>query len=166
MTTPDSALPTPVDWRNLIQAGRDLINPQQLGRLPTDEHVRRAVSNIYYALFHALAESNASALIGPPGDALTAAAWSRVYRGLDHNAARRELQRHRHEFSTESRRFADVFADMQQLRHAADYDHSAVIPINQVSARLDDTEGTILDYLQSALSERIYIATLTLIRPR
>ena len=47
MTTPDSAPPTPVDWRNLIQAGRDLLNPQQLGRLPTDEHVRRVVSNIY-----------------------------------------------------------------------------------------------------------------------
>lgn len=166
MTTLHSAPPTPVDWRNLIQAGRDLLNPQQLGRLPTDEHVRRAVSNIYYALFHALAESNASALIGPPGDALTAAAWSRIYRGLDHTTARRELLRHRQEFSVQARAFANAFADMQQLRHAADYDHNAVIPINQVSARLDEAEGTILNYLQSALSERIYIATLTLIRPR
>ncbi|MCY3692134.1 MAG: hypothetical protein OXI54_07800 [Chloroflexota bacterium] len=166
MTTPDSAPPTPVDWRNLIQAGRDLLNPQQLGRLPTDEHVRRAVSNIYYALFHALAESNASALIGSPHDALTAIAWSRVYRGLDHTTARRELLRHRQEFSVQARDFADAFADMQQFRHTADYDHNAVIPINQVSARLDDTEGTILNYLQAALSERIYIATLTLIRPR
>ena len=166
MTTPDSAPPTPVDWRNLIQAGRDLLNPQQLGRLPTDEHVRRAVSNIYYALFHALAESNASALIGPPGDALTAAAWSRVYRGLDHATARRELLRHRQEFSIQARDFADAFADMQQLRHEADYDHNAAIAINQVSARLDEAEATILNYLQSALSERTYIATLTLIRPR
>ena len=166
MTMPHSAPPTPVDWRNLIQAGRDLLNTQQLGRPPTDEHVRRAVSNIYYALFHALAESNASALIGPPGDALTAAAWSRIYRGLDHTTARRELLRHRQEFSVQARAFANAFADMQQLRHAADYDHNAVIPINQVSARLDEAEAIILDYMQSALSERIYIATLTLIRPR
>ena len=166
MTTPDSVPPTPVDWRNLIQAGRDLLNPQQLGRLPTDEHVRRAVSNIYYALFHALAESNASALIGSPGDALTAIAWSRVYRGLDHTTARRELLRHRQEFSIQARDFADAFADMQQLRHTADYDHNAAITINEVSTWLDDAEGTILNYLQSALSERIYIATLTLIRPR
>lgn len=166
MTTPDSAPPTPVDWRNLIQAGRDLLNPQQLGQLPTDEHVRRAVSNIYYALFHALAESNATALIGSPSDALTAAAWSRVYRGLDHNAARRELQRNRQEFSTESRRFADAFADVQGLRYAADYDHNAVIPINQVRTLLDEAEATILNYWQAALSERIYIATLTLVRPR
>ena len=166
MTTPDSAPPTPVDWRNLIQAGRDLLNPQQLGRLPTDEHVRRAVSNIYYALFHALAESNASALIGSPGDALTAAAWSRVYRGLDHGTARRELQRHRQEFSVQARDFADAFADMQELRHMADYDHNAAITINEASAWLDNVEATILNYLQAALSERIYIATLTLVRSR
>ena len=99
MTTPDSAPPTPVDWRNLIQAGRDLL-------------------------------------------------------------------RHRQEFSVQARRFADAFADMQQLRHTADYDHNATITINEVSTWLDDTESTILNYLQSALSERIYIATLTLIRPR
>ena len=166
MTTPDSAPPTPVDWRNLIQAGRDLLNPQQLGRLPTDEHVRRSVSNIYYALFHALAESNATALIGSPGDALTVAAWSRVYRGLDHGTAHRELLRHRQEFSTESQRFADTFADMQQFRHMADYDHNAVITINEVSTWLDEVEAIILNYLQATLSERIYIATLTLVRSR
>ena len=166
MTTPGNPLPTPVDWRNLIQAGRDLLNPQQLGRLPTNEHVRRAVSNIYYALFHALAESNAGALIGSPSDALTAAAWSRIYRGLDHTSARRELLRHRQGFSVQARDFASAFADMQQLRHVADYDHSAVIPINQVRTWLEDAEATILNYLQLPLSERIYIATLTLIRPR
>ncbi len=56
---------------------------------------------------------------------------------------------------------------MQELRHAADYDHNAVIPIiNQVRTLLDEAEATILNYLQAALSERIYIATLTLVRPR
>ncbi len=103
MTAPGSPSATAVDWRNLIQAGRDLINPQQPGSSATDEHVRRAASNAYYALFHALAESNASALIGAPSDPLTASAWSRVYRGLDHVTARRELQRHRQEFSAPAR---------------------------------------------------------------
>ncbi len=80
MTTPASLPPTPIDWRNLIQAGRDLLNPQQTGLAATDEHVRRAVSNAYYALFHALADSNANALIGSPNDVATAAAWSRIFR--------------------------------------------------------------------------------------
>lgn len=60
MTTPASPTPVPIDWANLIQAGRDILNPRQLGRLPTHEHVRRAVSNAYYAMFQALAQSNAS----------------------------------------------------------------------------------------------------------
>ena len=166
MTVPDSPPPTPVDWENLIQAGQDLLNPRPTGRRPTDEHVRRATSNAYYALFHSLAYSNASALVGPPGDAATAAAWSRVYRGLDHTMARRELLRHRQEFSPPARNFADTFSNMQQMRHRADYDHSASLTVIQAAAGLAVAELAILDYLQVALNERTYIATLTLIRPR
>ena len=166
MTTPGSPPPIPIDWRNLIQAGRDLLNPQQTGHIPTDEHARRAISNAYYALFHALAGSNASALIGSPSDAAIAAAWSRAYRGLDHTTARRELQRHRQELSVHARIFADTFRDMQELRHSADYDHNAAISISQASVVLDQAEASILDYSQVALSERVYIATLTLIRSR
>ena len=157
---------TPVDWRNLIQAGRDLINPQQPGSSATDEHVRRAVSNAYYAMFHALAESNASALIGAPSDRWTASAWSRVYRGLDHATARRELQRHRQEFSAPAQDFADQFADMQKLRHSADYDHRASITVDQARNWLDRTESAILNFLQVPVNERALIAALTLIRSR
>jgi uncharacterized protein (UPF0332 family) len=166
MTAPGIPLPTPVDWRSLIQAGRDLLNPQLVGRNPTNVHVRRAISNAYYALFHALADSNASALIGSPNDAASAAAWSRIYRGLDHSMARRELQRNRRDFSLQAQDFVDTFSDMQRLRHSADYDHNAVIPINQAIVRIAQAERAILNYSQVGMSEKLYIATLTLIRPR
>ena len=166
MTTPGSPPPTPIDWRNLIQAGRELLISQPSGNAPTDEHARRAVSNAYYALFHALADSNASTLAGSSGDPGIANAWSRVYRGLDHSTALRELQRHRQEFSVQARDFADTFRDVQRLRHLADYDHNAAISINQARLVLDQAEASIIDYLQVASSEKLYIATLTLIRPR
>ena len=166
MTMPGIPLPTPIDWRSLIQAGRDLMNPQQTGHNPTDAHIRRAISNAYYALFHALADSNASVLIGSPIDAASAAAWSRTYRGLDHSTARRELQRNRRDFSPQAQDFVDTFSDMQQLRHSADYDHNAAIPINQASVRLDQAERAILNYSQVEIGEKLYIATLTLIRRR
>ena len=57
MTSPAGPMPAPIQWANLIQPGRDLLNPQQAGRLPTHEHVQRAASNAYYAMFHALAHS-------------------------------------------------------------------------------------------------------------
>ena len=52
MTTPATPTPAPIEWANLIQAGRDLLSTQQAGRLPTHEHIRRAESNAYYAMFH------------------------------------------------------------------------------------------------------------------
>lgn len=166
MTTPSSSPPAPIDWQNLIQAGRDLLNPQQVGNIPTDEHIRRAISNAYYALFHALAESNAAALIGTPSDATSTAAWSRVYRGLDHVRAHRELQRHQREFSVQAQDFAETFSNMQGLRHLADYDHAAGFTGQEATAYLDRAEAEISDYTQTATSERVYIATLTLMRPR
>jgi len=166
MTSSSSSPPTPVDWRNLIQAGRDLLNPLPNGDPPTNEHVRRAISNAYYALFHALSQANASALIGTPTDAASASAWSRVYRALDHGTARRELQRHRQELSPPAQTFVDTFSHLQQLRHLADYDHTAVLTSHQATIRLQQAQTAILDYLQIDANERAYIATLILARSR
>ena len=166
MTAPANLPPTAISWQNLINAGRDLLNPQRTGQPPTDEHIRRAISSAYYALFHALAASNADALIGAPQDRITAAAWSRVYRGLDHGTARRELQRYRQEFSTGSQIFADTFQDLQNRRHSADYDHNAVFTAQEGSVSLAESQAAINDYMRADRSERAYIAAVTLIRPR
>ena len=77
-----------------------------------------------------------------------------------------ELQKHWQEFSAPARNFAETFDRLQQLRHSADYDHNAAISINQARLVLDQAEASIIDYSQVASSERLYIATLTLIRPR
>ena len=166
MTTPSNPALAPINWRNLIQAGRDLLSPQPAGIVPTDEHVRRAISNAYYAIFPALAESNAVALIGTPSDPTATAAWSRVYRGLDHTRAHRELQRRHQEFSVQGRHFAETFSHLQRLRHSADYDHTTSFTAQEATRYIDRAEAAILGYAQVAESERVYIATLTLIRPR
>ena len=166
MTSSSSSPPTPIDWQNLIQVGRDLLNPQPTGDPPTNEHIRRAISNAYYALFHALSQANASALIGTPTDAASASAWSRVYRALDHGTARLELQRHRRELSPPAQTFVDTFSDLQLLRHSADYDHTAVLTSHQASIRLQQAQTATLDYLQVDANERAYIATLLLARSR
>ena len=166
MTTPAGVTPAPIDWANLIQAGRDLLNPQQSGQLPTHEHARRAASNAYYATFHFLAHSNATALVGSPTNPTTAAAWSRIYRGLDHTTARRQLQSNRQHLPPQAQNFTDAFADLQQRRHLADYDPNAVISTNDGALYLDRAESAILGFAQITPDERAYIATLTLVRPR
>ena len=49
-----------MDWIELIGAGRLLASGQ-----PSQEALRRAISTAYYAMFHALATSNADLIVGP-----------------------------------------------------------------------------------------------------
>ena len=155
----------PIDWRNLIQAGEDALKPQRDSG-PTNEHIRRAVSNAYYAMFHALAASNAEVLIGSPHDDLTAAAWIRVYRGVDHNRAKREFENHKDELSVEGENFGSVFTALQKRRHSADYDPDATFNIQDTSLWLAIATYACEEYLKAEWSERSCIAALTTIDRR
>lgn len=81
----------------------------------------RAVSTAYYALFHALAELCGRELVG---------AWKpwpafrHVYRSLDHGHARRVLDAARRDGNSSEavKTVGDAFTDLQERRHAADYD--------------------------------------------
>ena len=117
-------------------------------------------------MFHALAQNNATALVGPPTNPTTAAAWTRVYRGIDHSTARRELQRNRQDLSAPSQDFADAFVDLQQRRHSADYDPNAVFAATDGARHLEQAESAILGLAQITSDERLHIATLTLVRSR
>lgn len=77
--------PEPINWAVLIAAGRATLIPQPPEVQPAAGAIRRSISTAYYAAFHALAASNADAIVGPALDPLTAAAWIRIYRGLNHN---------------------------------------------------------------------------------
>ena len=166
MTQPTIGSPAPIDWRNLIRGGEKLLSLGGAGNPPTAEDIRRAVSNTYYTLFYALAASNADALIGPVNDPVAATAWARVYRGLDHRTAERELRSHRNELSQEARDFSDNFIILQGRRHSADYDPSAVFTAQQTSVGLAVAEYVCRNYLQVDRSERAYVATITLTRGR
>ena len=166
MTTLPSPTLAPIAWDNLIQAGRDLLGPMPSERLPTHEHVRRAASNAYYAMFNALAESNATALVGLSTKPTTATAWARIYRGLDHTTARRALQSNLQNFSAPARRFTRAFVDLQQIRHSADYDPNAAFTASDGAMHLDKAESAILSFAQISPDERLLIATLTLVRSR
>ena len=81
-----------MNWQDLIAACRLLTGAADPNATPPPDHIRRAVSTAYYAVFHALANSNADCLIGPPTDPLLEHAWHRARRGLDHADARRNLE--------------------------------------------------------------------------
>ena len=158
--------PPPISWTELIAAGRANLVPQPPAAQPVPAAVRRAISAAYYAVFHALTASNADALIGPANDQLTADAWVRIYRGLDHNQARSQLWQNRASLSASGQIFADLFRDLQNERHNADYNPRASFTAQTAVTWLDKAEAAITDFLQVSRSERAAVAILTLVRTR
>ncbi|MYA03615.1 MAG: hypothetical protein F4Y37_03255 [Caldilineaceae bacterium SB0664_bin_22] len=124
------------------------------------------MSTAYYAVFHALANSNADCLIGPPTDPLLEHAWHRIRRGLDHSQARRNLEQDRDRFSPPVQEFITTFAGLQDARHAADYDARRKFTVTEVDSWIDLAEEAITDFMDVALNERRAVAAQTLIRRR
>ena len=153
-------------WQDLIAASRLLATALNPDSEPLQDSLRRAVSTAYYAMFHALASSNADCLVGTPYDALTEHAWSRVYRGLNHNAARRSLMQDRSLFSPQVGQFARKFSQLQDQRHSADYDPGKSFTLTEAMAWIDLSEEGIEGFMQAGVEERRMVAVQTLIARR
>ena len=155
-----------ISWQGLIASSRLLITAPDANTPPLPDSIRRSVSTAYYAMFHALAASNAECLIGTPQGTLGEHAWLRAYRGLDHREARRNLKQGRHLFSSPVQRFIDTFGELQDARHAADYDPSRVITLSEAVNWIDRAETAIREIVGVDWSERSAMAVQALIRRR
>ena len=153
-------------WQDLISTSRLLTTTPHPNTQPLQDSLRRAVSTAYYAMFHALASSNADCLAGTPHDPLTEHAWSRIYRGLNHNAARRNLLQDHGLFSAQIKEFATVFAEVQDLRHLADYEPNRVFTLPQTLELIDRAEAAIASFMQTSADEHRVMAIQTLISRR
>lgn len=125
----------------------------------------RAVSTAYYALFHALAELCGRELVGArrPWPA-----FRHVYRSLDHGAARRMLDSVRRDVraSEASQRLGALFGDLQDQRHAADYDPGYRIARRDLAALVASTSQVIAALDDLPRSERKLLAARLIGRTR
>jgi hypothetical protein len=149
-----------ISWQGLLASSR------QEAASPVADSVRRSVSTAYYAMFHVLAASNADCLVGPPQGGLGQHAWLRAYRGMDHREARRYLNQDRQLFSPPVQRFIDTFGELQDARHAADYDPSRAITPSEATNWLDRAEAAIGEFVQVDRNERTAVAIQALVRRR
>ena len=60
----------------------------------------------------------------------------------------------------------DLFIDLQNERHNADYNPMAIFTPQTATTWLNSTEAGITDFLQTTTQERSAIAVLTLVRTR
>ena len=161
--TPNVSAPKPLDWQDLIASARSNIAGQQPESRAANH---RAVSTAYYAVYHALCESNASVLVPNVADRVRADAWVRVYQGSSHAHAIGNLQRNRVSLSSDGHRFAEILDDLYRARLKADYNPRSVFDRRAAGHRLNQAEEAIQKLLNLPLPERIAIATITLLRDR
>ena len=145
-----------MDWLELIRVGRRLAAGQ-----PSQEALRRAVSTAYYAMFHALAASNADLIVGPRTSA-NQSDWIATYRALRHFRAQNPLHGWPHLFSPPVQNFAFVIGGIKAERENADYNPAASFVQNEVIAWIDRAEQAIIDFNAASPQERAMVAIATL----
>ncbi len=152
----------PEHW--LDAAARLLQQPRPGASRQVD--LRCAVSLIYYALFHWLANCAADALAGAtkPRDR----SWTRVYRSLQHRQVREQCRRGRRPGGLPSsiHRFATAIVVIQAMRHTADYDPDTRFSKSDVAAVLARANRAIRDLEGATPAEKRALAIHVLFRER
>jgi uncharacterized protein (UPF0332 family) len=146
---------------DLISTARHLAHLHQ--RRPRQADLRRAISTAYYALFHGLAEVAAVRLVGSGSVAQSSQAWARVYRHLNHQAAKKACSRPEVlNYSADLILFTDYFPRLQELRHQADYDPNVRFKQGDVLSTVNDAEQALAALQRASKAEQHDFATLAL----
>ena len=154
-----------MEWPSIIELAREMtVTP------PSDylhqTRLRMAVASAYYAMYHALARSNADLLIGPFETEGALPEWSHVYMALGGDSAFELMEA---DFSRQPevvRRFVDVFLAVHERRLLAEEDPVATFTAAQARERLDQVEAAITEFLSAQPEQRrAFAVQLLLNRP-
>ncbi len=147
---------SPEDLLNMAEGWATGAVSHRRGR-PRRADLNRAVSSIYYALFHALAACGADLLVGRTKGSRSETAWRQAYRALEHGRLRRQCSHTGNiaEFPYGIRKLAFLIVQMQRARHLADYDPSASFSRSHVLKWVGVCRGdTIADFDRVGIQER------------
>ena len=135
---------------------------------PTQTDLRRAASSVYYAVFHAICQSNADTLVGDDPQDRDQLAWRQAYRALEHGYARQRCERARREtrFAVEVQILADYFPAIQHLRHQADYDPDKIFVQQEILSTVAEASARVDIFRSASPRERRAFAVFVLMRER
>lgn len=151
--------------QELLVVARSLAAPSHTE--PDQAALARAVSTAYYALFHALARTAADSLVGEPATEHSAPAWRQTYRALDHGAAKTACSQARKlGFPADIVACAEIFVELQQSRHDADYNPTFTTTQAEAIAAIVDAEAAIDKLARATPKARTAFAILLLLRRR
>jgi hypothetical protein len=161
-----------VDPDHLLDQARLMIR----ARRRTD--LRRAISNAYYAVFHAILTEVADQIVGKSHRAKSQ--YSLVYRSIDHKVIRRwceivrqnpppgkfRLHMPRNGFGEEIKKLAVSFVDLQEKRNLADYDPLFRVGKSEVLFIVASAQSSLQSLRDSRQSDRRALAFMLAFPPR
>ncbi|HXE85438.1 MAG TPA: hypothetical protein VN524_01410, partial [Hyphomicrobiaceae bacterium] len=150
-----------------VQATDFLDTAQELLRssrgAPRQANLRKACSAVYYALFHTICATCAGTLTVRG----TRRAWTQVYRAVDHGTASKKCKKlEEMGFPAEIVDFADLFVQMQEKRHRADYDPHERLYKSAVETDIKAATAIIAAFRKSPLRHRRAFAAFMVVKTR
>ena len=166
-----------LDPEHLLDQARRLVEPPPAGP-PRQVDVRRAISAAYYAVFHATLAAAADQFVGVTKR--TTSQYALVYRSVDHKTLRELcLEAKRTQLSDKYARhvssdgfganiqaFASAVLELQEKRHAADYDPSIRVKTSDAIAAIGTARSALNRFLTTDAARREAFLGLLLFRPR
>jgi hypothetical protein len=145
---------------------------------PRQADLRRAISTAYYGLFHRLLTAAADTFVGVTKR--TTAEYGRVYRSIDHRALRELCQDLRKPalparygphvppkgLGKNIAAMATAFLEMQDKRHAADYDPLARFRLSDAQIAIRTARKAVQLFEKASATRRRVFLALLLFPPR
>ena len=125
-----------MNWEQLLELAEMLagapVHGETRGRAQ-QTHLRKANNAAYYAMFHALANSNADALIESGAAIRRTEEWTATQRVLNHGTAWSQMLNASRmaTFHANIQDFAETFIELQVQRHEADYNPNPATPLTR-----------------------------------
>jgi hypothetical protein len=162
---------------HLFEQADKLVAPQASGP-PRQVDLRRAISAAYYGVFHYILTAAADEFIGVTKR--TASSYTLVYRSVDHRGLRdlcdevkklnltAKYQKYApaNGFGPNIQAFASAVAELQEKRHAADYDPSNRVKTSDARLAIATARSAIQRFQKAPAMRRKAFLTLLLFRPR
>ena len=135
-----------MQWKELSALAREMAATPPSDRLHQTK-IRLAVSTVYYAMYHALARSNADLLVGPSETEGSAPEWHRIYMALGGDSAfelmRADFSRHPEAVG----RFVEEFLSMHHQRLLAEDDPATTFTAAEAQDWIQRVEVAIAEFL-------------------
>jgi hypothetical protein len=149
------------DW--LLESAR--LKPRP-GR-PNQTMLKRAISNLYYALFHEFCRQVANLHVGSTPATRRSERYVLIYRSLDHGRMKSHLSAilRNKGAAAPIPTLAQSFIDLQDARHKADYDPRAIFSNAELRLLVQRVEWA-LTTLREAFPEKELLLTKLIARDR